>query len=79
MFNVDMDPTEYLYCVCIWVNDNKDIYAFLAKNGIEPWVGAGVTKTNTLKICVENGARLITTNNPNNVIEKLKGIGQKWI
>ncbi len=79
MFNVGIDPTEYLYCACIWENDNSSVYSFLTDNGIEPWVGAGVTKISTLKMCVENGARLITTNNPKDIIEKLKGMGQKWI
>ena len=79
MFNVGIDPTEYLYCACIWENDNKEIYKFLTDNGIEPWVGAGITKKSTLAMCVENGAKLITTNNPKDIIEKLKGLGQKWM
>ena len=79
MFNVGMDPTEYLYCACIWEIDNKEFYKFLSKNGIEAWVGASITKQSVLKICWENGAKLITTNNPADVIEKLKGLGQKWM
>ena len=79
MFNVIVDPTEYLYCACIWEIDNKEYYDFLSRNGIEAWVGASITKKSILQICWENGAKLITTNNPADVIEKLKGLGQKWM
>ena len=79
MFNVNIDPTEYLYCACIWDIDNSEYYDFLSKNGIEAWVGASITKKSILQICWENGAKLITTNNPADIIEKLKGLGQKWM
>ena len=78
MFNVGIDPTEYLYCACIWEYDNREYYDFLSSNGIEAWVGASITKKSILQICWENGAKLITTNNPADIIGKLKGLGQQW-
>ncbi len=74
MFNASMDPTEYLYCACIFENDNKANYDFLIEHGIEPWIGAGVTQKSTLALCRKYGARLITTNNPADAIRKLKEI-----
>ncbi|MBQ8392671.1 MAG: glycerophosphodiester phosphodiesterase family protein [Clostridia bacterium] len=71
MFNVNIDPTEYLYCACIWEIDNKEIYKFLSDHNIEIWVGAGVTQISKLKTCIENGAKLITTNNPGDIKNKL--------
>jgi len=74
MFHVNMDPTQYLYCACIWDIENKDIYKFLKDHNIEAWVGAGVTQISKLKTCIDNGARLITTNNPVDILIKLKNI-----
>ncbi|MBR2296934.1 MAG: hypothetical protein IKA43_05985 [Clostridia bacterium] len=71
MFNVTIDPTEYLYCACIFANDKKEYYDFLISNGIEPWIGASVTQISKLEMCKKNGARLITTNNPADIIKKL--------
>ena len=76
MFHVSIDPTEYLYCACIWDIENKDFYKFLSDNNIEVWVGASVTQTSKLKICIENGARLITTNNPEDIKNKLIQMGK---
>lgn len=76
MFHVDLDPTEYLYCACIWEIENRDMYKFLTDHNIEVWVGAGVTQYSKLKTCIDNGAKLITTNNPRDIIEKLKSMGK---
>ena len=72
--NVSINPDEYLYCACIFDNENKALYDYLTKRGIEPWVGAGITQKSKLKTCLKYGAKLITTNNPADIIKKLKEI-----
>ena len=72
--NVTINPDEYLYCACIFDNENKAHYDYLSEKGIEAWIGASVTQKSKLKTCLDNGARLITTNNPSDIINKLKEI-----
>lgn len=72
MGNVSLNPDEYLYCACIFDNENKALYDYLIGKNIEPWVGASVTQKSKLDICLKYGARLITTNNPKDIINKLK-------
>ena len=74
MGNVSLNPDEYLYCACIFDNENKSLYSYLTERGIEPWIGAGVTQESKLKICIENGAKLITTNNPKDIFDKMESI-----
>ncbi len=74
MMNVSINPDEYLDCACIFDNENKLLYDYLIERGIEPWVGASVTQKSKLDICLKNGAKLITTNNPSDIIRKLKEI-----
>ena len=71
MGNVTINPDEYLYCACIFDNENKAYYDYLKEKGIEPWIGASVTQKSKLKTCLENGAKLITTNNPADIKVKL--------
>lgn len=77
--NVTINPDEYLYCACIFDNQRKEHYDYLIEHGIEPWIGASVTQKSKLEVCLKNGARLITTNNPRDIIEKLEELknGQK--
>lgn len=72
MRNVTLDPAQYLYCACIFDNENKAYYDFLIERGIEPWVGASITQKSRLETCLKYGAKLITTNNPADIIKKLK-------
>ncbi|MBO5262137.1 MAG: hypothetical protein J6B45_03730 [Clostridia bacterium] len=72
MNNVSINPDEYLYCACIFDNENKSLYDYLISKNIEPWVGASITQKSKLDICRKYGARLITTNNPADIIKKLK-------
>ena len=74
MKNVNISPDEYLYCACIFDNENKALYDYLIERGIEPWVGASITQKSKLEICVKYGARLITTNNPKDIKMKLEEI-----
>ena len=71
MFNVSSNPDEYLYCACVFENDKTEHYSYLAERGIQAWIGAGVTQKPTLDRCIRYGARLITTNNPKDILEKL--------
>ena len=77
MRNVSCNPDEYLYCACVFDCRNVAHYAHLKEHGIEPWIGAGVTVTETLRECYELGAKLVTTNFPGNCIRKLEKIGAK--
>ncbi|MBQ7907035.1 MAG: hypothetical protein IJ309_03570 [Clostridia bacterium] len=74
MFNVTINPDEHLYCACIFDNENKAHYDYLIEKGIEPWIGASVTRKANLQLCQSYGARLITTNNPADIIKKLEEI-----
>ena len=74
MKNVEINPDEYLYCACIFENENKEYYKYLKERGIEPWIGASVTQKSKLKACLKMGARLITTNNPSDAKTKLEEI-----
>ncbi|MBQ7761844.1 MAG: hypothetical protein IJ400_07295 [Clostridia bacterium] len=76
--NKTINPDEYLYCACIFEWQKKEHYDYLISKGIEPWVGAGVTQISKLEACLDYGAKLITTNNPRDIKEKLENInGQK--
>jgi hypothetical protein len=44
---------------------------------IEPWVGASVREEEHLALCFRLGARLVTTNDPRDCIEKLERIGAR--
>ena len=72
MMNVSIDPQEYIYCACIFDNQKKEHYDYLIERNIEPWIGASVTQKSKLLLCKKLGARLITTNNPADIKEKLK-------
>jgi glycerophosphoryl diester phosphodiesterase len=74
MFNVSSNPDEYLYCACIFEKDKREHYEYLESKGIQPWIGASITQKASLEMCLKYGARLITTNNPADIIEKLKEI-----
>lgn len=77
MAHVDINPDNYLYCACIFDDENKNNYDYLISVGIEPWIGAGVTRKAKLARCISYGAKLITTNNPSDVIEKLVELGAR--
>ena len=79
MHRVDRNPEEYLYCACLSESRNEAHYAYLLSKGIEPWVGASVQDEEHLKLCFELGARLVTTNDPVDCMEKLRRIGARWI
>lgn len=78
MINVERDPDEYMYCACVWgCYKKKEYYDHLLEKGIEPWVGASVTSQEALALCSRYGAKLVTTNHPRDIIEKLKELGKR--
>lgn len=77
MKNITRNPDEYLYCACIFEDRNTAHYQYLIERGIEPWIGAGVTRKGHLQECYTLGARLITTNFPGDCMQKLKAIGAR--
>lgn len=77
MGNVKMNPDEYLYCACIFQIKNKKNFDYLTERGIEPWVGASITQEAQLELCIKNGAKLVTTNNPKDTIEKIEKIANR--
>ena len=77
MFNVSRNPDEYLYCACVYGDRAPAHYAYLLERGIEPWIGAGVTRQAHLRECFALGARLVTTNFPADCLKKLERIGAR--
>lgn len=75
MRNVSINPDEYLYCACIFDTKKKRLYGNLIEKNIEPWIGASVTQESLLDLCSQYGAKLITTNNPHDVLMKLQKLG----
>ena len=74
MGNVNINPDEYLYCACVFQIKNKENFEYLISRGIEPWIGASITQRDVLEYCINNGAKLVTTNNPRDTISKIDEI-----
>lgn len=77
MYRVDRDPGEYLFCACLNDSRSEEQYAAMQALGIEPWVGASVREEEHLALCFRLGARLVTSNDPADAIEKLRRIGAR--
>jgi glycerophosphoryl diester phosphodiesterase len=72
------DPSEYLYCACIFDKTpcpRKEWFDELIENGIEPWLGAGVKVKEDFETAVQYGGRLFTTDKPAEAIRILKDLG----
>ena len=77
MYRVGRNPDAYLTYATIFDDRNEENYAYLLSRGIDPWIGASVTRENHLQECFELGATLVTTNYPADCLEKLKRIGAR--
>ena len=77
MYRVEGDPGEYLYCACLDDSRSEEQYEAVLALGIEPWVGASVREEEHLALCFRLGARLVTTNDPRDCMEKLERIGAR--
>ena len=72
------NPMEYLFCACLWGAgslENEQLYKDLIEGGVEPWVGASVKTKEQLKLAADNGAKLVTTDDPIQTIQYLKELG----
>ena len=79
---VTRDPYANAYCCCMFpAFYTKDIATKIEcdvmKNlGVEPWAGAGIKDEAGVKKAIENGAALITCNNPDVILEALRKFGK---
>ena len=74
MRNVESDPTEYLYCACMF-DYNADHAKFLRDHGIETWLGAGVVTKEQFEAGIGLGAVLFTTNDTAEAIRICSELG----
>ena len=79
---VTRDPYEYGFCVCMFrafynkLNmASKAEFEAMAARGIEPWAGACVKDAEGVDMAIENGATLITCNNPDHILALLRERG----
>lgn len=74
------NPYEYLHCACLCgsreqpVRDKKDFDALLAA-GVEPWVCYGNDALESYEAAINNGAMLITANDPQKTLNYLHSRG----
>jgi glycerophosphoryl diester phosphodiesterase len=69
-----VDPYSYAYCACLFTN-NPEAYDYLRERGVQPWVGASVRNAETVEAVIEQGAYLITCNNPDEILALLRERG----
>lgn len=75
-----IDPYSYGYCVCMFGKDSyiatKAEFDDMKKRyGIQTWAGAGVKDAEGVDRAIENGAELITCNNPDVILDLLRKRG----
>jgi len=77
-----IDPYSYGFCTCMFRSTFNDInmadkYEFdrMQQMGPEPWAGAGVKDEEGVDLAIQNGATLITCNNPDEILELLRKKG----
>ena len=83
MGSVTRDPyADGAYCCCMFrtiyskINmASKREFDLMRSFGIQPWAGAGIKDANGVDLAIENGATLITCNNPDVIIECLRERG----
>ncbi len=73
-----VDPYSYAYCCCMFratftpLMAGKDEFAQMAARGVQPWTGAAVKDEAGVDLAIENGATLITCNNPGTILNNLR-------
>lgn len=75
--NQKKNPYDYLYCICLFGNENdpvaaKEDFDYAKKCGVEPWVFYKTEEADLYQRAVENGAVLFTANDPAKADEVLK-------
>ncbi|MBQ8344399.1 MAG: hypothetical protein IJY41_04355 [Clostridia bacterium] len=77
-----ISPYDYAYCACMfssyWKSINisdKEEFDYILSIGVQPWAGAGIKDEASVDMAIENGAYLITCNNPDLVLDLLRKKG----
>ena len=78
---VTMDPYQYGYCVCMFDEvtgkgiASREQFEKMRACGIRTWAGAGVKDEAGVLAAIENGAELITCDNPDEILAILRRHG----
>ena len=67
-------PYSYAYCCCVF-SDNKGDFEYIDRCGVQPWAGAKVRTEYDVDRAIENGATLITSDNPDVILDILRKKG----
>lgn len=77
-----IDPYSYAFCCCMfktWFTDinmaSKADFDAMWQRGVEPWAGAAVRDEASVDLAIQNGAALITCNNPDVILDLLRQKG----
>ena len=79
---VTRDPYKTAYCCCMFramYNDiniaEKEDFERMAARGVQPWAGAKVRDEYGVDLAIKNGATLITSDNPDVILDILRKKG----
>lgn len=81
MSDVSEDPYSYAYCCCMFrtfytpLMAGKDECERMSAMGVQPWAGASVKDEQGVDLAIENGVKLITCNNPGEIMDLLRRKG----
>ncbi|MBQ9098261.1 MAG: hypothetical protein IJY50_02400 [Clostridia bacterium] len=82
MGSVHRNPYDYAYCCCMFKATYNELnmaekmeFDRMASYGVEPWAGACVKDEKGVDMAIECGATLITCNNPDVVLDRLRQKG----
>ncbi len=67
-------PYSYAYCCCVFSQSKRD-FDYIRACGVGPWAGASVKDEESVNLAIENGAELITCNNPDLILSLLRAKG----
>ena len=73
-----IDPYSYAYCSCMFGSPymaKKEIFDRMRACGVQNWVGAAVKDAEGVENAIENGAVLITCDNPDEILSILRERG----
>ena len=80
--SMTVDPYSYAFCACMFCSfynkmnmAHKEDFDRMAARGVEPWAGACVKDARGVDLAIENGATLITCNNPDVILDLLRKRG----
>ena len=82
MGQVEEDPYEGAYCVCMFgdrageIMADRESFDMVRARGVRPWAGAGVKDAAGVDLAIARGAELITCNNPDVILSLLRERGR---